>query len=250
MSETVDFTEDALLDGRVRLRQPRAGYRAGLDAALLAAACEAQPGERVLEPGCGAGAVLLAAAVRSPQLRFVGLDRDSAAVQLAQANVDGNDLAARIQVRPFDIARRFAELGEARFDAAIANPPFFDDPTTLRAPAPEKRGAWMAEGGLKTWTDFLLAAVRDGGSITLIHRADRLADILGLLGAKAGGFQIRPAHPFADAPAKRVLVRAVRGGKAPLKLLPPLILHPREGAKHTPEAEAILTGQAPLGWDY
>jgi tRNA1(Val) A37 N6-methylase TrmN6 len=135
------------------------------------------------------------------------------------------------------------------FDAAMANPPFFDDPTALRAPDPAKSAAWMAEGGLSAWTGFLAKAVREGGTITLIHRADRLADLLALLAPKAGSFQIRGIHPFADAPAKRVLVRAVKTGKAPLKLLPPLVLHPRGDGKHTAEAEAILRGEAALSWD-
>jgi tRNA1(Val) A37 N6-methylase TrmN6 len=78
--------------------------------------------------------------------------------------------------------------------------------------------------------------VREGGRVIIIHRADRLLDVLALLSGQAGSFQIRPIHPFADEPAKRVLVRAVKTGKAPLKLLPPLVLHDRSGAKHTPEA--------------
>jgi tRNA1(Val) A37 N6-methylase TrmN6 len=94
----------------------------------------------------------------------------------------------------------------------------------------------------------MLKAVREGGALTLIHRADRLGDILALLAPKAGSVRIRPVHPFADEPAKRVLVRAVKTGRAPLVLLPPLILHDRSGAKHTAEAEAILRGDAELGW--
>ena len=90
--------------------------------------------------------------------------------------------------------------------------------------------------------------MREGGSITLIHRADRLGDILGLLAPKAGGVQVLPIHPFADLPAKRVLVRAIKTGKAPLKLLPPLVLHDREGGKHTAQVEAILRGEAGLSW--
>jgi tRNA1(Val) A37 N6-methylase TrmN6 len=90
--------------------------------------------------------------------------------------------------------------------------------------------------------------VREGGTLTLIHRADRLADILALLAPKAGSVQVRPVHPFVDAPAKRVLVRAVKTGKAPLLLLPPLVLHGRDGARHTAETEAILRGRAGLGW--
>jgi tRNA1(Val) A37 N6-methylase TrmN6 len=94
----------------------------------------------------------------------------------------------------------------------------------------------------------LLKAVREGGSVTLIHRADRLADILALLGKGAGSFRIRPIQPFADEPAKRVLARAVKTGKAPLVLLPPLVLHDRAGGKHTAETEAVLRGEADLGW--
>lgn len=242
-------TEDGLMNGRVRLRQPARGYRAGLDAALLAAACDARPGERVLEAGCGPGAALLAAAARRPDTTFVGLERDPDALALAHENIELNGLSERVAALAGDIAQRFSSLQLKPFDAAMANPPFFDDAARLRGPAPERRGAWMADDGLGAWTGFLLKAVREGGSITVIHRADRLADLLGLLGGKAGSFQIRPIHPFADEPAKRVLVRAVKTGKAPLRLLPALILHDRQGAKHRPEIEAILRGEAGLAWD-
>jgi tRNA1(Val) A37 N6-methylase TrmN6 len=242
------ISEDAMLDGRVRLLQPRRGYRAGLDAALLAAACDAEAGARVIEVGCGVGAALLAAAVRRPQAQFVGLDRDPDAAALARRNVALNGMEARVRVVEGDVAHRFASLDLLPFDAALANPPFFDDPAGLRAPAPEKQAAWMAEGGLAAWTGFLLKAVREGGSITVIHRADRLGDLLRLLTPKAGSIQVRPVHPFSDAPAKRVLVRAVKSGKAPLQLLPPLVAHARDGGRHTPQAEALLPGEADLAW--
>lgn len=241
-------TEDAVLNGRVRLRQPVAGYRAGMDAALLAAACDAGPDERVIEAGCGVGGALLAAAVRRPDARFVGLERDPAAADLARGNVVVNGLDDRVEIVGGDVERGFRALDLPVFDAVISNPPFFDDPAALRAPAPEKSGAWMADGGLAAWTGFCLKAVREGGTITLIHRADRLADLLALLTPKAGSFRIRPVAPFADAPAKRVIVRAIKTGRAPLVLLPPLVLHEREGAGHSAAAEAILRGDAALGW--
>lgn len=242
------ITEDLLLNGRIRLRQPARGYRAGLDAALLAAACDAKAGQRVLEAGCGPGAALLAAAVRRPGARFTGVERDPAALALAHENIALNGLEERVEAIAGDVGQRFAALGLPAFDAALANPPFFDDPAALRGPAPEKAAAWMADEGLMAWTEFLLKAVREGGTITVIHRADRLADLLGLLAPKAGSFQIRPIHPFADEAAKRVLVRAIKTGKAPLKLLPALVLHDRGGPKHRPEVEAILRGEAGLGW--
>lgn len=243
-----EITEDRVLNGRIALRQPARGYRAGLDAALLAAACDAGPGHRVLEAGCGAGGALLAAAARRPGVAFTGIDRDPAAVALARANIIANGLSDRVEAFEVDVGTHFSRLRMDPLDGVMANPPFFDDPSALRAPAPAKRGAWMADDGLEAWTGFFLRAVREGGTITVIHRADRLADLLALLAPKAGSFQVRPVHPHADEPAKRVLVRAIKTGKAPLQLLPALVLHERGGAKHTAQAEAILRGEADLPW--
>jgi tRNA1(Val) A37 N6-methylase TrmN6 len=243
-----DTTEDRVLNGRVVLRQPVRGYRAGLDAALLAAACDVGAGARVIEAGCGAGGALLAAAIRRPEARFTGVERDAGALALLGENIALNGLQDRVQAVEGDVAVRFSNLGLEPFDAAMTNPPFFDDPDALRGPAAERRGAWMADDGLEAWIGFLTKAVREGGTITLIHRADRLGDILTLLDPKAGSIQVLPIHPFADQPAKRVLVRAIKTGKAPLKLLPPLVLHDREGGKHTPAVESILRGEAGLSW--
>ncbi len=240
--------ETLLLGGRVRLLQPAVGYRAGMDAALLAAAVGGKPGERIFEAGCGAGAALLQAAHRAREARFTGVERDQAAFDLVLRNIALNDMAGSVQALRGDVDASFKTLNSPPFDAAFANPPFFDDPTGLRGPHPAKAGAWLADGGLKAWTKFLLKAVREGGRIIVIHRADRLADLLGLLGEGAGSFRIRPIQPFADTPAKRVLVRAIKTGRGPLALLPPLVLHERGGAKHTTEADAILRGEAGLDW--
>lgn len=240
--------ENALLGGRVRLLQAADGYRAGMDAALLAAAVAVKPGERVVEAGCGVGGVLTQIASRCPGAFLTGIERDPAAVALAVQNAALNGLEDRMTARQGDVAAGFKDLGIDRFDWAISNPPFFDDESALRAPAPAKRGAWIADDGLSAWMQFLSDGVHERGRIVVIHRADRLADLLALLGERCGSFAIRPIQPFADQPAKRVLVQAVRGGRAPLSLLPALILHDRSGAKHTPEAEAILRGEASLDW--
>ena len=241
-----EIVENALLGGRVRLRQPAKGYRAGMDAALLAAAVAAEPGQRVIEAGCGAGAVLMQIAARRPGVALTGLERDPAMAALARENAVLN--GAHTRIVEGDVAAGFRALETEPFDWGVSNPPFFDDPGALRAPSPGKRGAWMADDGLATWTAFLLKGVREGGRIVVIHRADRLADLLALLKEKAGSFAVRGIHPYADEPAKRVLVQAIKTGRAPLRLLPPLVLHERGGAKHTAEAEAILRGEAGLGW--
>jgi len=244
-----EWTEDAVLGGRVSLRQSRDGYRAGLDAALLAASVQAKAGERVIEAGCGPGAALLAAAARNPDASFVGVEREDDALALARANIAANGFEARVEAISGDVAQPFSKLKLKPFDVAFANPPFFDDPAALRGPAPARKAAWIADEGLSAWTGFLLKAVREGGRIIIIHRADRLGDLIAALGEKAGSFRLRAIHPFADAPAKRVLLCATKTGKAPLVLLPPLVLHARGGAKHTDEAEAILRGEAGLSFD-
>jgi len=186
-----DTIRTGFLGGRLSLAQPRRGYRAGMDAALLAAACDAGRGQRVIEAGCGPGAALLSAAVRRPESRFVGIERDPEALALCLQNIAANGLQERVEALEGDVGRKLSALGLEPFDAALANPPFFDDPDAIRGPAPEREGAWIAEGGLEAWTRFLLKAVREGGTITMIHRADRLADILALLGKGAGSFRIR-----------------------------------------------------------
>lgn len=236
------------MGGRVRLLQAARGYRAGMDAALLAAATPVRPGERLIEAGCGVGGVLMQIAARRPEVRLSGMERDPDAAALARRNAALNGFDDRVAIMTGDIAEGIAGLDGARFDWAVSNPPFFDDAGALRPPAPAKRGAWIADDGLEAWTAFLTEAVRDGGRIVVIHRADRLDDLLALLGRRCGSFAIRPVQPFADQPAKRVIVKAVRAGRAPLRLLPALVLHDRTGAKHAPEAEAILRGEAALDW--
>ena len=201
-----DVVEDALLGGRVRLRQPARGYRAGMDAALLAAAVAAEAGQRVIEAGCGAGAVLMQIAARRPGVRLTGLERDPVMAALAQENAALN--GADAQVVAGDVAAGFRALDLPPFDWAVSNPPFFDDPNALRAPAEGKRGAWMADDGLKAWTAFLLKSVREGGRIVIIHRADRLADLLELLGETAGSFAIRGASALRS--SRRSASRSVR----------------------------------------
>ncbi|GGZ30192.1 tRNA1(Val) (adenine(37)-N6)-methyltransferase [Asticcacaulis endophyticus] len=246
--------ETTLLNGRVDLWQPAKGYRIGMDGALLAAAAAGVLAEdrvkpvRVLELGCGVGGVMLSLYKRCPQVVATGIERELQSFELLQENIKRNDPAARHTAISGDIGKGFKSFGLERFDMVMSNPPYFDDPTLLRAPHELKRPAWIADDGLSAWTEFAQGSVKDGGEILFVHRADRLFDLLNGLSGRCGSFIIRPIQPFADQPAKRVIVRAKRLGKAPLKLLPPLILHDKGDRKHTPEVEAILRGEAVLKW--
>jgi tRNA1(Val) A37 N6-methylase TrmN6 len=236
------FTTDAFLSGAVRLVQPARGYRAGADAILLAAAVEAPAGAVLLEAGCGAGAALLAAAVGLPDVRFVGLERDAAALALARENVRLNGLEDRVEIVEGD-----ALAAGAPFDGVFCNPPF--DEEGAPEPHPARRSSYLSEAGVEGWIKALSNRLKGGARLTLIQRAVHLPAILAALEGRLGGAEVFPIRPSADQPAKRVLVRAAKGSRAPLRLLKGLDLHDSGGAKFTPEADAIFKGEARVRWD-
>ena len=244
MSET---TLDHLLGGKVQLRQSARGYRAGMDAVLLAASLAAKPGELLVEFGCGPGAALLCAAQRMATSSFLGIEIDPQAVTLANENIAANQLGERVRVREGDIA---APLAPLKASQVFFNPPYFDDPGALRLPKAEKQRAWLAgDAPLAAWIRAAAGVLDPKGRVTLIHRADALGEILAALAPRFGSVAIRPVHPRAERPAKRVLVTARLGGKAPLVILPPLLLHDESDAAHTPQADAIMRGQALIAMD-
>lgn len=238
----MEITEDGLLGGKVRLRQPAKGYRAGADAILLAAAVEASSGETLIEAGTGAGAALLAAARFLPGVRFVGIERDPDMALLARENAALNLMADRVEIVEGD-----ALSPGPVFDGVFTNPPF-DDEVSAQEPHPARRGAYLSEASVDDWIKALSNRLSGGAMLTLIQRAQHLPAILAALEGRLGGIEILPLRPQADLPAKRILVRARKGGRAPLRLLKGLDLHDRSGAKFTPEADAIFRGEARVIW--
>lgn len=234
MSET---TEDALLDGRVRLRQPQRGFRAGLDAVLLAAFVPARAGERVLEAGCGSGAAFLCLAARVPGLRIAAVEREAAMAALARDNAAGNGAEAIVtegDVGDIALARRLGPV-----EHAFANPPYWPDGTP--PPGAVRRAATHESGtGLVAWAMFLTAALRDHGTVSLVLPAARFdAGIAALRQVGCGSVTLLPVAPRMGQPAKRVLIRARKAGRAPACLLPPLTVHEADGA-FTAAAEQVL----------
>lgn len=237
----METSRSTLHDGRVAIDQPVRGYRAGLDAVLLAAALELRSGSHACEFGCGAGAALLCAARLNPQAHFTAFEQDGAMAALATQNAELNAVQGRCDIHTGDA---LAMAGRDRFDAVFFNPPFFDDESALRAPSAEKRGAWISDAPLTDWIKAGLDALRAKGQLVLIQRTDRLGDIVAALKGRAGDISVLPVHPRAGEPAKRVIVRAVKGSRAPLRLLSGLIVHGSDGQRFTDEAAAIFRGEA------
>lgn len=233
------LTEDRLLGGRVQLIQPTRGYRVGIDPVLLAAAVPAAPGERVLDLGAGAGAAALCLAARVADVAVVGLETDPGMIRLASAGAERSKLGSRVLYCAGDILDAPVVLKPRSYDHVMANPPFIASGAG-RPPEHAGKAAATVEGGaaLDDWIRVAAVMVRDGGTVTLIHRADRLDAVLASLAGRLGQITIYPLWPDASRPAKRVIVVARKGSGAPLRLLRGLVLH-AEGA-FTAEAEAVL----------
>lgn len=229
-------THDTLLDGRVQLLQPRSGYRVAVDPVLLAAAVSAQPGARILDAGCGTGAALFCLLSRLTDVRGVGLDQDPEAVQYAQQNVDLNELTGRAEIVAGDLAQPPAVCA-SHFDVVISNPPFFEAGTV--PPHPRNASAHTLSGlSLKAWINACLKLLKPSGAFALIHRAERVSDIIQALQG-CGATRIIPLWPKANQPATRVIVTTQKGRKSPTTLHPGVVLHSLDG-HYTDAANAIL----------
>ena len=248
MNEKRDETTtlDWLLDQKVRLHQFARGYRAGMDAVVLAASLRAKPDERLLEAGCGAGAALLCAAARLTDASFSGLERDDDAINLARRNVEENHLIGRVEILDGDVGTRSDELLNA-YDQVFSNPPFFE-PGAIQALGEGKDNAYLAHTSLEDWLKFMLHVVKPRGRITLVHRAAALADILAFMNARFGEIEVMPIRHYVEAPAKRILVTGRKGlRKGDVTLHAGLTLYGGENRQLTQRAAKVMSGGA-LDW--
>jgi tRNA1(Val) A37 N6-methylase TrmN6 len=241
-----DFTDDAFLGGQLRLRQPKSGHRAGHDAILLAAATSAQPGNRVVDFGAGVGTAGLAVARRVAGIEIVLVEIDAQLAELARDNAASNGLPATVVV--LDIASSAEDFVGAGLppdsaDVVLMNPPFNDPARHRSSPDKAREIAHVATGTtLACWIHAARRMLKSGGVLTLIWRADALPEILAALDRGFGSLGILPVHGDAATPAIRVLVRAIKGGKAPAVLYPGLMLNNAPSAESNREVQNILAG--------
>lgn len=235
----IDVSEDALLGGRITFFQPRRGYRAAIDPVILAASVPAGAGEEVLDVGSGAATLCLAA--RIPGVSVTGLESEADLVDIARRNGDANSLGDSVKFVCGDLLDGGIPLKPHSFHHVMANPPYGEAGRgNPPADAGKTRANVEGQAALADWIDFCLTMARPKGTVCVIHRADRLDEVLGLLAGRLGGIVVYPLWPGpAGKPAKRVVVRGRRGIAAPLKMSAGLILHGRNGS-YTGQAEAVL----------
>jgi tRNA1(Val) A37 N6-methylase TrmN6 len=209
----------------------------------------------VIDAGSGAGAVGLAVAARCRNANVTLVEIDPALAGLARRNLKRNELDDRVSVVVADVAAggkalhdpaRAHGLAPAMFEHAVTNPPYFVTGTGTPPSVGSKAGAHqMPEGGLSRWIAFLATAATADGTLTMIHRADALADVLSALDGRFGRIRILPVQPREDEAANRIIVSAIKGSRAPLEIRPALVIHGMDG-RIRPEIDAVLRHGAQL----
>ena len=246
VGQIAGLTETYLLGQRVTCLQPENGFRVAIDAVLLAAAVPAQPGQRTMDVGCGSGAAALCLAARIDGVHVTGLERQSDLAELARRSAALSGLSARVDVVSGDLLDPPSDVTEGTFDHVFANPPYMKSGTG-KTPANRAKALATIEGeaGLGNWLEFCLARTTPSGTVTIVHRHDRLGEILHYLGDRHGRIAVMPLIPTQGAAPKRILVQVTKGQDGPMFENDGLILH-EDGRTYTNVAEAILRHAQPL----
>ncbi|UJW85294.1 tRNA1(Val) (adenine(37)-N6)-methyltransferase [Devosia sp. SL43] len=235
------------------MSQPRHGFRAGLDSVLLGAAV-GQGRRNLLDLGCGVGTAGLVALAHEPALTAVLADQNIEMLALATSNAAENGFAERVRIIEADVTargsdRHTAGLADNAFDVVIANPPFFDDHAgTLAADAGRAGARHMDSAALDLWVKTAAGCASGGGEIIFVYPAESLSPLLASFTQRFGAITILPLSPRPDAPVTRVLIRGVKGSRAPLTLLASRPLHGPDGRAFQPDFDAIFRGSARLDW--
>lgn len=247
MPTPANVTDDTLLGGKVKFRQPATGYRAAIDPVLLAASVPDAVQGRVLDLGCGAGAALLCLARRREDLTVFGLERDPTLAQLARDNAAANEFGSRVSVVTGDLLQPPPSLVVGSFNAVMANPPYLDPDSASPSPDAQKAAATVeGEADLADWARVAARFVRPQGLVIFIHRGDRLAELRAAIEqAGCGGQLISPIWPKAGTAPKRVIVIGRRGDKSDVRMANGLILHDND-ERYTAKTNAILRDGLPL----
>ena len=239
------MTEDAFLDGKLNLLQPEKGYRAGIDAVFLAASIPANSGDSVFEAGIGAGVAALCLLARTPKLHVTGMEISSRYSILCEQNAKRNGFASNVRVIHADVKealRRDLTVmpQHGSFSHAYANPPYFEDGKVTQSPSLLKAQAHsFGPEDLDLWIKVMHAMVTLRGTVTMIHRAETLGKILACMDNRFGDIRVAPLYAREGTAASRVIVQGVKGSKAPMQLLPGLVMH-RADSSFTDDAEAVL----------
>ena len=231
----IDLMENERLDdlqrNGLKIIQRTDGFCFGMDAVLLSGFAAVKPGERALDLGTGTGIIPLLLSAKTKGEHFTGLEIQTEIMKMAQRSVALNGLEKKIEIIQGDIKEASRILGAASFDVVTSNPPYMNDAHGLKNPGDVK--AISRHEVLCTLEDVIregTRALKPGGRFYMVHRPHRLAEIITVMKQyKLEPKRMKFVHPFVDKDANMVLIEAVWGGGAWLKLEPPVIVYKEPG---------------------
>lgn len=244
-----NIDQSDFLNGRLRVWQPKAGYRAGVDPVLLAAAIPAQAGQTALELGCGVGVASLCLGARVTGLRITGVELQADYADLARRNAAENN--ADFEVETGDLAALPDALRQQQFDHVFANPPYFQRDRSTAAQDDGRDLAFAGETPLTDWVAVAAKRCKPKGYVTMIQRVERLPELLTAMQTHLGSIQLLPLLPRVGRDPQLFLIRGRRGGRAAFRLHSGVTLHQgavhaRDGEDYAPAIRAVLRDGAAL----
>lgn len=240
MLADTNASKTTLLDGRVTCFQPNHSYRAAIDAVFLAASVPARQGDCVLDIGAGVASAALCLASRCPDVHVTGLEIQDVLVALAQDSIQASGLSGRVDMIAGDLLSAAGTLKDCSFDHVMANPPYLAAGGGNEPEDEIKRTATIEGPAVfRDWVMFANRVLKPRGTVSFIHRADRLDGLLADIRLRFGAIVVYPLWQRAGKPAKRVLIQAQKGVATPLHLSPGQVLHLEDGS-YTAETTAVL----------
>lgn len=226
-----------VLNKRLKLRHSADGFKTSIDSVLLAASCPAQSGDHILDLGCGVGGAGLSVLTRVANVHLTGVEIQGDHVDLTRQNALDNGFGDQCDFVTSDIRDYKSDQS---FDHVICNPPYLTAGAHLRSPSEEKATAMgHDDADIKDWIDVAYKRLKPKGSLTMIHRADQIDEIIQALGTRFGAVEIFPLWPKKDTPAKRVIIRCLKDRRTPATLHAGLTLHRADG-DYTDAAQKIF----------
>lgn len=211
--------------------QRKGAFCFGMDAVLLSGFAAVRKGERVLDLGTGTGIIPILLTAKTEGEHFTGLEIQEESADMARRSVRYNCLEDKVDIVTGDIVEASRLFALASFDVVTSNPPYMNDAHGLKNPGDAKA---IARHEVKCTLDEVVRegtrVLRPGGRFFMVHRPRRLIEIIQTM--KQYGLEpkrLKFVHPYADREANMVLIEAVRGGGALLKVEPPVIVFDEQG---------------------
>ncbi len=255
-STAIETTEDDFHRGSFKAIQPvGTGHRSGLDALLIGASLPDDAAGALADLGSGSGVAGLAAIATNPRLDVLLVEKNPLMAELARKTLklrQNLQYANRAKILEADVTlsgpkRAATGLKEESFDYVIMNPPYNHEGQRPSPDLNKSEAHVMGLFGLDAWMRTAVAILKPAGTLAMVYRTEKIGEVYACCQGRFGGLVIVPIHSRADEPAKRILIKMTKGSRAPLSIMPGLIMHNDDGTP-TDMANALLNGEARVNY--